>query len=280
MLTAHEGTFSQIETDLMRKQCLELYEAIGQLQLLNSNSAHLNLPQDFIKPPSPHVEPIVEISNNVPEILEEEPISENVELEEVQEIVEEIEPEIEPIPQIEIPEEKIIMAEPRFVPVNKLPDESKVDEKNEIISPPTIEVKKTKTPQFVPVEEKPDPIYIPVKKVITEKSVLEKIGQEPKSKTVHEHISSTKEEKLLHDTFPNSKIPTIPSAIDISKRFELQNNLFGGQSHAYSQAIRSLEEADNKQTALDVFEEISGKLNWDVDSELVKEFKSYIYRKF
>ncbi len=34
-LSAHEGKFSQLETDLLRKQCIELYDAINQLHLVN-----------------------------------------------------------------------------------------------------------------------------------------------------------------------------------------------------------------------------------------------------
>lgn len=288
MLTNHDGSFSQIETDILRKQCIELYEAIGQLHLHNVNSTSLkSIPE------------IPEVENEPIENAQEEPKLEEVTLKvPAQEIIDHAEPmeeeleifieeneinesQKEIIPQPEFIEELPEDPKPHFIPVKKLLQEEMVSSIKEEISVPEKTKIENTTPQFIPIEEKPAPVYVPpIQKLKEEKSVLDKISQEQKSKTIHDHISSKNEEKLLHDLFPNSKIATIPSAIDISKRFELQNNLFGGQSHAYSQAIKSLEEAGNKNLALDAFDTLAQKLNWDTDSELVKEFKSFIYRKY
>lgn len=313
MLSQHKGQFSQIETDLLRKHCLELYEAIGQLNLLNSNASHLNLvpPMDVEKesynekqsseeeelndnsepePLSIREEEPELIIDNTPEITTEpepepelEPVTQDPVIQEPVELVSDIHEETEDVMITVQPPLETIREEssPRFIPVKK--------QKPEVVEPIISEepivvekpVKESIKPQFIPIEEKPAPVYIPPTKTInTEKSVLDKISHEQKTKTIHDHISSKNEEKLLHDTFPNSKIASIPSAIDISKRFEIQNNLFGGQSQAYSQAIRSLEDAGDKRTALEVFQSFVTRLNWDSDSELVKEFKSLIYRRY
>jgi len=288
MLTNHDGSFSQIETDLLRKHCLELYEAIGQLHLLNINSKSINsipeMPKVEDEPTENNQEEPKQEEDDIEEPVQEiiahaEPIKEELEI-----FIEEdetIETQTEIIPEPELIEELPEDPKPRFIPVKKLLQEEMESAKTEEITVPEKTKVENIVPQFIPIEEKPAPVYVaPIQKVKEEKSVLDKISQEQKSKTIHDHISSKNEEKLLHDLFPNSKIATIPSAIDISKRFELQNNLFGGQSHAYSQAIKSLEEAGNKNLALDAFDTLAQKLNWDTDSELVKEFKSFVYRKY
>lgn len=315
MLSQHKGQFSQIETDLLRKHCLELYEAIGQLNLLNSNAAHINLvpPMEVenenhnekqtsaqailddnteSEPLSIQEEEPELIIANIPEITAEQETEAEPELEKViQEPV--IHEPVEVVPEIITKKEEVVITEqpplepireessPRFIPVKKQTPQvvdTIITEEPLVVEQPVIENSK---PQFIPIEEKPAPVYIPPAKSINpEKSVLDKISHEQKTKTIHDHISSKNEEKLLHDTFPNSKIASIPSAIDISKRFEIQNNLFGGQSQTYSQAIRSLEDAGDKKTALEVFESFVTRLNWDTDSELLKEFKSLIYRRY
>lgn len=274
MLMEEKGSYSAIETDLMKKQCIELYEAICTLHRLPvdpERTESLQAPPTAVPAETGETQTEV-LEDGLPDVAEPSAEPESPVI--TDSIAEPTDIPVEPIQQIESIQTELS----KFIPVNKtndvLPDINANPE-------PGKEDKQESEPQFVPVENKTEP---PVKKQSPkqepEKTVLDKIGSEKNSKTIHDHLASSKEEKELHQHFPNSKIASIPSAIDISKRFEIQNNLFGGQSHVYAQAIKSLDSAADKDEALRVFDSLAVHHYWNTEEELVKELKSLIYRKF
>jgi hypothetical protein len=170
------------------------------------------------------------------------------------------EPEVVPEPVV-VPEIKQIVIEP---------------EPKKVIE---LEEKSYDMPKFVPVAG-PAPIKKPVPKSQNEeKSLLEKISANQTNTSLHDAISSKKEDLGDHN-FSSFKISKITEAIDISKRFELQNNLFGGNSQHYAQSINLLEVAKNKFDALEEFNRLAEQFHWDPKDELVQELKNYINRKF
>jgi len=250
-LKAHEGRFSQLETDMLRKQCIELYDAINQLHMANM--------MDKVT--------VTEVKKEAAPILEmPAPVVEKDVIDHPEKIEEEkkapVVPErVEPPMVVEVkPEEAIEKTPPKEVPRAQV-----------------IEM-----PHFVPVVEKPTPVYSPPipKPVDDGKSVLEKINEQNSSTTLHDSMAMKKEEKELAHHFANSKIETIKQAIDISKRFELQSNLFLADSQSYTQAIADLENAGDKSIALDIFDRLAKQFHWNAENELVMELKSFIYRKY
>lgn len=251
MLKMREGKFSQLETDLLRKQCIELYDAINQLHLVNMMDKNIKPDAEAIK---------LEVVKKEPELKKEEP---KPEPEPVKEDVTE-EPKIS---------ETIITKEPETIEITEEKEVIKVAEQK---SQPTFDA-----PKFVPIVEKPAPVIVPPKvAVIEEKSVLDKISETKSNTTLHETISSKKEENELSHRFANSKIAKIKDAIDISKRFEMQSNLFGGDSNAYNISISELEIAGDKESALELFNRFSTRYHWKADNELALELKSFIYRRY
>ena len=231
-LKGYEGKFSQLETDLLRKQCIELYDAINQLHLTNMMDKSKKTVEGETKneqeksEAEPHIVDIKE-SELPPEVLQSKPVS-DLEKEET---------------------------EPKSKPVFDIP-------------------------KFVPIVEKPAAVIEPPKKIVEEKSVLDKMNETKKSTTLHDSISIKKEEQELAHRFANSSITKIKDAIDISKHFEIQSNLFRSDSAFYNQAINDLENAESKLSALDIFDELSARYHWGQENELAQELKSFIYRKF
>ncbi len=256
-LSVHEGKFSQLETDLLRKQCIELYDAINQLHLANMMSRD---------------EPRVAAEQIIAPLIEPEPFIEPPVKDNILPIVE-IEEEVE-IPELEV----ITKPEPLFEKI--APEPELVIEKQEVLEVPIkTNPSKFDAPKFEPIVEKP--IKTPPQLLIAEeKSVLDKISETNVKSTLHETISSKKEENELSHRFANSKIEKIKDAIDISKRFELQSNLFGGDSHAYNISISELESAEGKEVCLELFNRFATRYHWKQDNELAMELKSFVYRKY
>ncbi|MFM9944782.1 MAG: hypothetical protein ACKVQB_06070 [Bacteroidia bacterium] len=260
MLRTHEGRFSQLETDLLRKQCIELYDAINQLHLANMMDKNTKpvaeIPKIEVvkKEPEPIIEPI--IIEPIPVKVEEKSAIDSA----IEKLKEFTEPKIEEIKK----EEKVEEAGMKPVPVA------------EPKSPISFE-----SPLFEPIVEKPTPVILPPKPpVVEEKSVLDKINEVKPNTTLHETISTKNEENELSHRFANSKIFKIKDAIDISKRFELQSGLFGGDSNAYNISISELEIAGNKEAALELFNRFAIRYHWNAENELAQELKSFIYRKY
>lgn len=294
---------SLLEVDLLRKLCIDLYEEISHLRRIpNLEVSRRPFELEEVKPEekkeiesSPESKDNVEIPD-LDEVLI--PQIENTSTTPVQDITtpendnfEEIEkPLINVIPQQEIDAVEI---EEGIEKENEEEQKVMVEPESEMIAEnnPTERVKESlvekvskdyESLKFIPIVEKQVPVFsTPIKPLSDEKSVLEKVSELHKEKnTIHQSISLQKDEKELLEKFLSAKIAKITNAIDISKRFELQNNLFGGDSHSYSRAILALEEAENREKALSVYSELSSKYKWDKENELVQELKSFIYRKY
>jgi hypothetical protein len=256
-LSVHEGKFSQLETDLLRKQCIELYDAINQLHLANMMSRE---------------EPKVAAEQIIAPLIEPEPFIEPPVKDNILPIVE-IEQEVE-IPELEV----ITKPEPLFEKI--APEPELVIEKPEVLEVPLkTNPSKFDAPKFEPIADKPIK-PAPQKLITEEKSVLDRISETSTNTSLHETISSKKEENELSHRFANSKIEKIKDAIDISKRFELQSNLFGGDSHAYNISMSELENSENKEVCLELFSRFATRYHWSQDNELALELKSFVYRKY
>ncbi|NUM32310.1 MAG: hypothetical protein HUU47_08300 [Bacteroidetes bacterium] len=151
----------------------------------------------------------------------------------------------------------------------------------------SIETKEVKTwdpPKFEPINEKAKAIEIPFEAKTEDKektsAIIDVINETNKKTALHETFSNTREKKEMVEKFANSKISKIIDAIDISKRFELQHNLFKSDNRSFTDSINSLENAGSIDMALKIFDHLAARYHWDTKNDLVKEFKSFIYRKY
>lgn len=214
-LEKEKGKISQLETDLLRKYCIDLYDLISQINQASE-----------------------------PEKVEEKPV--------------------------EIP-----VKEEYFKPKTLTETEKAIEVKEE---------KKWDPPKFEPVNEKPKTMELPLeeKPVVkeTQTTVIDVISETSKKTALHETLSNATEKKEMIEKYANSKISKIIDAIDISKRFELQHNLFKSDNRSFSDSINNLENAGSLEMALKIFDHLASRYHWDSKNELVKEFKSFIYRKY
>ena len=303
-LSIQPGKFSQLETDMLRKQCIELYDFINQLHMANVLDKPVIQPEIIQQKEFVTMNEGIKVEKNEPEIEIEKKVDFPV-------IEIKSEPEVrklEPILKAEfivaddetkaadsISESNVNLPKPEAIslPIDNLkieekPIEATINVKIERTKEETVsELKKQLShpifdaPKFVPIAEKEvNSIAPPKKSIQEEKSVLDKISEVKTEKTLHETITIKKLEKELSHGFSNSRISKIKDAIDISKRFEIQTRLFGEDSNAYNISINELENAGNIDGALQLFNLFSKRYHWEPNDELTQELKSFLHRKY
>jgi hypothetical protein len=124
------------------------------------------------------------------------------------------------------------------------------------------------------VETKPQP-QIKLFEVIEEKV------EAPKSHPLVEKLSKDKTEKTnVYEKHRLSKIDSIKKSISILKKYEYQNQLFGKDSKAYSEAIEMLDQAAGLEVAISLIENsLAKKFNWSKDDVLIEELKELVMRR-
>lgn len=232
-LEKEKGNIHALETDLLRKYCMDLYDLINCFQ--TSLTSELNLP--ITKPTQEAKEEIVEIA---------EPEVQNIE-EKLPEVI--VKTDSEPEKITETKEQKL-WDPPKFEPINEKPKTNELLKEN------------------LPKQEN------------TAKPVINETNLNNNKSTLHETISKSAEANEMFEKFANSKIDKIINSIDISKRFELQQNLFKSDNRSFTDAINRLESSGNLETALRIFDHLAKLHHWDLKNELVKELKSLVYRRY
>ena len=89
------------------------------------------------------------------------------------------------------------------------------------------------------------------------------------------------EHSTLADLHAKQKITDIKKHISINQRFMFVNDLFGGSTAEFNQAVESLEKLDNYDTAMQfLIQNYQGKHQWDMDSEEVNEFIQILHKRY
>ncbi|HLP52880.1 MAG TPA: hypothetical protein VK154_18455 [Chitinophagales bacterium] len=139
-------------------------------------------------------------------------------------------------------------------------------------------------------ETKPIAEAIVVKK--EEAIVQQKVTPEVKPKentlrnTINELVQtgSSLNEKLkvgTNEVHRKLSSRALKDMIDLNKRFVLLNDLFKGNSEALSSSISYIDSLDNFTTAETFFKtELTGKYNWDENSQAVRMFMKLVKQKF
>lgn len=127
------------------------------------------------------------------------------------------------------------------------------------------EVKKEEVKKPEPVVEKPVP-PVEVK--------VEKSKPQAKSKKKNEDA----EMNFLFQRFNSKPIKSIAKAISLVKKFELQKSFFDGDADAYKKFIQSLDNAESREEAFEIYHKTKKSYNWD-NEDLRDELKALMYRK-
>ncbi len=105
------------------------------------------------------------------------------------------------------------------------------------------------------------------------------IDPEPEVSTLNEQFEV--EAKTLADLHEERKIDNIMDAISINHRYMFLQELFEGDNEKFSKAIEEVERCDTFDGAVEMLVQSYAKeLDWDMNSDEVKELLKVIFRKF
>ena len=151
-------------------------------------------------------------------------------------------------------------------------------------------VAKPSVQKITPQESSSTPA--PVEQMITE-VVLSKneIKAQPVEEIIEPEVVVIPEPKLpvkkekteddmlsLFEKFSNQSIESIPKAISLAKRFELQGEFFNDDAAAYNSFMVELDQASSRDRAFEIYHAAKEKYKWE-NEELRDELKVLMYRK-
>lgn len=100
------------------------------------------------------------------------------------------------------------------------------------------------------------------------------------SKSIND-IHSSSPQISLADQFGQQPIIDLKKEIGINERYLMTENLFSGDSEAFTNAITQLNELNNHNDALDYLKkELSKKYNWNLKSNHVKRLFKLVERRY
>ena len=295
LISASEG-LSSLDKDVLKKQCLDLYELLLKLK----SEAEL-LEEKPISKPISIFEPIS--TKQEPPIIESKPI--------VPEPKETIIPEPETLRETPVYEAPIIQAQ-NFQEVVNFASESE-ESLDDLLN--KVELIEQKTTTEVPPIEKSTEVIEPIKTILSEPKIEEetkhinepKFGKATENKriqyTVMPDISVPKpinsqftereptyNEKLAqlntneHIPLANktleAPIDSIKSAINLNKKISFVNFLFNENVVEYAKAIERLNNAQDLNDAFRIQNEMKHLYAWDNENELVQDLERLIRRRF
>ena len=122
----------------------------------------------------------------------------------------------------------------------------------------------------------------PVQQVMTtplETPVLK--SEEPKNDTINDVMHNAMESDSVADIYQKKKIENIRNNISLNQKFLFINNLFGGNSQIFNQAIDELEVCGSFQEAKEqMLKKYMPQFKWSLNSPETEEFLDLLKRRF
>lgn len=259
-------SFNTIEKELLKKQCLDLYELILKLKTEQEQTEHHS-----------HSAPIVTSTQSIsPQNIEPEPepipqnLADPLPIEEFKEMAKLVNEEItldqlEAKIQAQIPEpifkkeEEKIHSEPtNFKPIT----ETNYPEINVEKAVENKRIQKTVMPAYE--ESKATPLN----------QIFKDREATYNDKNVNETISPIVEKTL------EAPLDNIKSAINLNKKIAFVNELFKENVVEYAKSIDRLNQANDLNDALRIFSEMKHNYNWENANELVQDLDRLIKRRY
>jgi len=239
---------SKIEKDLLKHYLREMYELVDEDIAVVTTVPDLS--QTSHKPPIPKI--IVE--EKAPEVVVEQPVK-----------------QITPEPVKEVIKE--IVAEPVVMePVQEVTHET--------IQPEQLVTNKQ-------VEEEPTPVNHP--KFITREELLSKTHEVDTVSVKATVNDMVKPYQTLNERIKGSgkeihkvlSLKPLKDMIDLNKRFVLVNELFKGDSAAFSKAVQDIDSFENYDDAKRYVQNgLASQFNWDATSQTVRMFVKMVKQRF
>ncbi len=280
------SSFNAIEKELLKKNCVELYELVLKLK----TDAELAEEKHEIKPfySNLFAEEKKEIKVNP---IEEKKIEPILPIEE-NKITSIPEPEIaQPIVTFEAPQsfnEVIKAIDVEEVTLNKL------EEKAEAAK---IDLEDLPEFEFKPMPETPPsvtaPIEVNLEKAVENKRIFKTVMPDPEVKpkpslndlvkanepTYNERLAQKIETPALVERTAEQPIDNMKAEINLNKKIAFVNELFSENVVEYAKAIDKLNTANGLNDALRIFTEYKLQYNWQNNHELVTELERIVKRR-
>ncbi len=240
-LSSAHFSLNLIEKDLLRKQCLELYEQLLMLDVQQESLLEQAVQKE--KEPEP-VLPIAEV-------------------------------------HVEEPEEKVISSPqvvPDVTPSSlsfDFTEEVEEVKEDELVETPANNPEETiEAPLFSEAfveTETPKPVQ--------ESHTIEEVVEQEELR-LNEKISKAGDKKLFMDKMMFTPIDNIKSHITLNKKVAFIIGLFNQEGEDYNKAIDQLNTADNLQAALDIYHMLKTRYAWNAEQDLVKELEVLVRRRY
>ncbi|HYG16321.1 MAG TPA: hypothetical protein VEC12_11255 [Bacteroidia bacterium] len=239
---AGNAKLNRLDTDLLKKYALDLYEHIVLLERSSSSTVHATSMEDVIPSLKPTIQPPV----SEPSVKLDPPNTQPAKPPVAETTA--TPPAVEPLPVIEKhPEPKI-----ETPPAAEKQPEPKVE-------PPAAETKPE--PKPVPAAEKSRPV------------------ETSKETSLYERLQQPEQNDLAHK-MQQTPIGDLKKAISINKKFEFINQLFKGDHEAYTKAIHYINGLGNVSEATTFFNQLKTQFEWDEENKLYVELADLIRRRF
>lgn len=275
--------FSDIDKDLLKKQCLDLYE---MLMKLKSDAAILEERNNSMPSVPNYNTPATNTIIDEPKTLEiikvEDILNQDapVLVNNFQEVIEYASQNDVPLDdlfqQVEIQEEEFIPESVNFQIITNQVNEATDSLKQHIEHLPGGDVNigkavENKRIQYtvMPAMDEPKPVELNASFKEKEPSFNDKIAQNNPPVVIP-----------LADKTIDAPIDTIKSAINLNKKIAIVNELFKENVVEYAKAIEKLNGANGLNDALQIFSALNVQFQWDQNHELVRELESLVKRRF
>lgn len=101
------------------------------------------------------------------------------------------------------------------------------------------------------------------------------------NKSIFEKIADEKSvDNSLASKLSKTKIKDLVSSIGLNEKFLFINDLFDGNSALYNQEIQVLNTQNNSTDALQYFQQLQQKFNWEKESKVYEKLKDLVERRY
>ena len=101
------------------------------------------------------------------------------------------------------------------------------------------------------------------------------------NKSIFEKIADEKSvDNSLASKLSKTKIKDLVSSIGLNEKFLFINELFDGNSALYNQEIQVLNTQNNSTDALQYFQQLQQKFNWEKESKVYEKLKDLVERRY
>ena len=129
----------------------------------------------------------------------------------------------------------------------------------------------------IAVEEPVIEVEPPIVEEVVEEAPTEKAKPKPESKKAKPPVVAND----VYARLKNTKLESIKKGISISKRYEIQNELFSNNPEVYNEAIKTLDSQVNFDDAMNHLEgTLMAEHGWEEDDFLVDEIRILLYRRY